>query len=256
MMYSRLSLRHVEARACRELWCAVLTNAVRDLCGCGTTRSAQTLKTMAEAREAAEAWVGTWPSRDFRLVCEGAGLEGRAVHDRLRTLIDLSPEDRRQKMGPFVFAIVQSNTDGPGKGSGRGSDRSSGGGTGRVPRVTTRREQVKEMFARGISPSQMPSCFAAAGLQVSMSTIWNDIRWLRASGRPTRPVPPSASRRKNVMEKHTSTRSPALSIDPASANALIQRGHTPKAHRANYLKTPKAFVASKKDDRGQSDDTA
>ena len=55
-----------ESLACRTLWRRVLLGVVTDLCGAGVNR--------AGLREA-ERWVGNWISRDFREVCELAGVD-------------------------------------------------------------------------------------------------------------------------------------------------------------------------------------
>ena len=72
-----------EAERCRRLWCAILaTNAkegiraaVRRLSGMPTTA----------ALAACESWIG---SRDFMQVCDLAGLDGRALADRIEPLLN------------------------------------------------------------------------------------------------------------------------------------------------------------------------
>ena len=188
--------------ACRALWTAVLTNALRDLCGCGTGKGADTQNVRAAARAAAEAWVGPWPRRDFRLVCDLAGLEPEAVHDRLRALIALSPDVRAQKMGPLICAVARPNppgaTTGTATGTATGAPRVSALAPAVAPAVAPamRRARVKEMLDAGVAPSQMPGRFAAAGQAVPIATVYNDLRHLRQSGaigymrRPTGPAPP------------------------------------------------------------------
>ena len=59
----------------RNLWATVLLVAIsdaKDSAGCG----------IRECRIAQD-WIGTYPSPDFRLVCQLAGLEPDAVHERL-----------------------------------------------------------------------------------------------------------------------------------------------------------------------------
>ena len=175
MMRTRIPVSHIEARACRALWAAVLTNVLRDLCGCGTAKGTNTQNTRAAARAAAEAWVGSFPRRDFRLVCDLAGLEPAAVHDRLRALTRLPLEDRQDRLGLLTLAVAGSNPSNPGPGR-------RGPATGSVLRPAMRRARVKAMLDAGVAPSQMPEHFAAAGQAVPIATVWNDLRHLRQSG--------------------------------------------------------------------------
>lgn len=75
--------------ACRALWRRVLLGVVTDLCGAGVNR--------AGLREA-ERWVGNWISRDFRDVCELAGVDARRTHRALSALLPLSPGQRRAEV--------------------------------------------------------------------------------------------------------------------------------------------------------------
>ena len=59
----------------RQLWATVLRVAIEDALsatGCG----------IHESRRAQD-WIGTFPSINFREVCDLAGLDGDAVHDRV-----------------------------------------------------------------------------------------------------------------------------------------------------------------------------
>ena len=78
-----------ESLACRTLWRRVLLGVVTDLCGAGVNR--------AGLREA-ERWVGNWISRDFREVCELAGVDPGRTHAELSALLLLSPKERRAEI--------------------------------------------------------------------------------------------------------------------------------------------------------------
>ena len=72
----------LDAAACRVLWCEVLRLAIDDLRGLG--RGLHHADRRGNVRlEAWEAhiWLG---SRDFHHVCALAGVDGRAVIDRMR----------------------------------------------------------------------------------------------------------------------------------------------------------------------------
>lgn len=75
----------VDPRACRALFRRVLLTALTDLCGKGVDR--------AGLREA-ELWVGDWPSRDFREVCEMAGVDPARTHAELSGLLPFAPKER------------------------------------------------------------------------------------------------------------------------------------------------------------------
>lgn len=75
-----------ESLACLTLWRRVLLGVVRDLCGAGVER--------AVLREA-EAWVGNSISRNFREVCELAGVDPCRTHAALSAFVALSPKERR-----------------------------------------------------------------------------------------------------------------------------------------------------------------
>ena len=74
-----------------ELWCTVLLTMVHDL-----THPAMKL---SRDRELAEAWVGLYPSRDFKIVCSLAGLDYEAVFDQLRAICKTEFEERRWQGG-------------------------------------------------------------------------------------------------------------------------------------------------------------
>lgn len=73
--------------ACRELWRRVLLTVITDLCGHSGSVDQGALK-------AAEHWVGAYPTRDFRLVCELAGVDPGRAHAALRGLLSASPKER------------------------------------------------------------------------------------------------------------------------------------------------------------------
>ena len=81
--------RAMDPRACRTLFHRVLLTVVTDLCGAGVDR--------AGLREA-ELWVGQWMSRDFREVCELAGVDPGRTHSELSALLPLSPRERRAEI--------------------------------------------------------------------------------------------------------------------------------------------------------------
>ncbi|WP_170566230.1 hypothetical protein [Ruegeria atlantica] len=87
MIHSPNSLPHMhtahpmdcyDIRACRALWQAVLLRLVRDLVSNAPNA----------VREEAERWVGPYPSRAFREVCDRAGLDADHIHRSLRGWID------------------------------------------------------------------------------------------------------------------------------------------------------------------------
>ena len=78
-----------DPQACQDLWRNVLVTVVKDLCAEGVRRAGQ--------REA-ERWIGNWISRDFREVCELAGVDARRTHAALSALLPLSPRQRRAKV--------------------------------------------------------------------------------------------------------------------------------------------------------------
>ncbi len=75
-----------DPRACATLWRRVLLTVVTDLCGSGVNRAGM---------RAAERWVGDWISRDFREVCELAGVDPGRTHSELGALLRLTPRERR-----------------------------------------------------------------------------------------------------------------------------------------------------------------
>ena len=88
-MTFRPATLHIDARACRELWRAVLLTVVGDLCG----RSLDPGR-----RKGAERWIGLWPSRDFLFVCELADVEASALHKRLSELAACPLKERRKRL--------------------------------------------------------------------------------------------------------------------------------------------------------------
>ena len=88
-MTFRPATLHIDARACRELWRAVLLTVVGDLCG----RSLDPAR-----RKGAERWIGPWPSRDFLFVCELADVEASALHKRLSELAACPLKERRKRL--------------------------------------------------------------------------------------------------------------------------------------------------------------
>ena len=73
----------------RQLWCAVLLAMANDLVN-GSPFS-------KERREAVT-WVGTFPTNNFKMVCDLAGFEPDAVHPIMLNLSQLS-EEKRTKYG-------------------------------------------------------------------------------------------------------------------------------------------------------------
>ncbi len=76
---------HIDPLGCRDLWRSVLLTAVRDLCS-GPAQWRE--------RQAAELWVGAYPRRAFREVCDLAEIDPFRVHRVLRALRALAPEDQ------------------------------------------------------------------------------------------------------------------------------------------------------------------
>ena len=68
-----------------KLWTSVLLCIVHDLSEAGNIMD----------RAAAERWVGTFPSRDFREVCELAGFDPEAVWSRLHKFCQLPAKERK-----------------------------------------------------------------------------------------------------------------------------------------------------------------
>ena len=96
----------MDTHICRRIWRMALLQAVRDLCTVGTSAATPSLRT------AVERWIGLWPSRDFRTVCELAGIDFRRVHAALRQLADIPPESRR---AAWFAAARTENTSEPGR---------------------------------------------------------------------------------------------------------------------------------------------
>ena len=87
-----------ESLACRTLWRRVLLGVVTDLCGAGVNRA---------GLHEAERWVGNWISRDFREVCELAGVDPGRTHAVLSALLPLSPEERRAEVRTRRHAVPE-----------------------------------------------------------------------------------------------------------------------------------------------------
>lgn len=87
MIHTSFTLPHVEDKACRMVWVAVLFAIIRDLCASdGRSRD----------RDDTERWVGDWPDRDFRTVCTLAGLDPEWAHRTLFSLMQRPPAERRK----------------------------------------------------------------------------------------------------------------------------------------------------------------
>ena len=177
-------LPHVEARACRDLWVAVLLSVLRDLCAS---------QPQSAARGTAEAWVGHYPRRDFRTVCHLAGIGPDWLHGALSDLVAMPVADRRHRLAAllgcqpgqigFRLMLRQTAPENPRESTGD-TEQDRARTPAPVPVSTgARRARIATMFARGVTPSDMPQAFATEGHAVSMSQVWNDIRHLRAAGR-------------------------------------------------------------------------
>ena len=75
----------------RGLWVGVILVLVADLCS---------QRVHSFERDAAEQWIGTWPSRDFKMVSALAGIDPDALHDRLKEIRRM-PIDQRASMLMF-----------------------------------------------------------------------------------------------------------------------------------------------------------
>ena len=75
----------------QRLWRAVLEEQVHDLFDLRIVRQDVSGPVVIKSRacELAEEWVGTFASRNFCEVCDLAGLEGEAVHSKLKRLLAL-----------------------------------------------------------------------------------------------------------------------------------------------------------------------
>ena len=78
----------------RKLWCAVILQALRDLAA-GRIVAGQSGEYL---RAKAAAWIGSYPSRDFREVCWHAGFDPDVWHPRLRAFVDMEPEAIRARL--------------------------------------------------------------------------------------------------------------------------------------------------------------
>lgn len=88
--------------ACRTLWRRVLITAVSDLCAEGVRRAGQI---------EAERWIGSWVSKDFREVCELAGVDPVRTHAELSALLPLSPRERRAEIRARRHAMPEELCD-------------------------------------------------------------------------------------------------------------------------------------------------
>lgn len=70
----------------RRLGAEIVWRAIADLCSPSTY--------LAGEREDVERWIGSYPTKDFRIVCDLAGLEAEAAWSRLRALADLPVKER------------------------------------------------------------------------------------------------------------------------------------------------------------------
>lgn len=91
--------RSQEAEACRQVWLAVLAQAVRDIFAPSAfnTRSDRRAEEKLLVQHKAEQWIG---SRDFHRTCALAGLDGTKVEARLRRRM------AERDAGGFDFAAV------------------------------------------------------------------------------------------------------------------------------------------------------
>lgn len=80
----------------RKLWCSVLMAMANDLVN-GSPFS--------KARADAVSWVGTFPSKNFEMVCELAGFEPDALHPIMLKLSQLS-EEKRIKYGSSRLKLM------------------------------------------------------------------------------------------------------------------------------------------------------
>ena len=74
----------------RRLWQSVLLNVFRDLCAKGDSAFAYNARMMAQR------WVGDFPSRDFKMVCDLCGFEPAATHMRMMEITRMSLLEREQ----------------------------------------------------------------------------------------------------------------------------------------------------------------
>jgi hypothetical protein len=96
----RTGYMHYDPRGAAEraLWQAVLLAMAHDLCLKGS---------FSRARDEAEAWLGDYPTRHFKLICFLAGFDDEAVWDRLRQLRMKAPKDRYWPRGFTKEALAQ-----------------------------------------------------------------------------------------------------------------------------------------------------
>jgi hypothetical protein len=82
----------------RMLWVTVLQYIVHDLFDLRVVGKSHNGEIILKSRdcEIAERWVGTFPSRDFNEVCALAGMNGTAVHERLRRILALPDKTRAE----------------------------------------------------------------------------------------------------------------------------------------------------------------
>ena len=166
-------LGHMDPASCRALWAAVLLTALRDLCD---------PKPKSSERDTAERWVGGRPDRNFRAVCTLAGMDVRRIHRRMAALMALPASERRAHVPRLHNPAFSPRPVASSK-----ARQETAAEPAHPAQVTLRpglrRARVAAMFDQGVSPSDMPRAFAAAGHKVAMAQVWNDIRCLRAEGR-------------------------------------------------------------------------
>lgn len=78
------------------LWQAVLLNQVRDLFLVRVWKNASKGQVIHKPKDCldAERWVGSYPSQNFKLVCDLAGFDAAAVHERMSRILALPVEIR------------------------------------------------------------------------------------------------------------------------------------------------------------------
>ncbi len=72
---------------CKRIWLAALRQVVRDLVGASVQNTS--------ARNAAETWVGDYPSKQFQEVCAYAEVDYRSTFNWLHALCQVPIEARR-----------------------------------------------------------------------------------------------------------------------------------------------------------------
>ena len=134
-------------------------------------------------------------------MCHLAGIEPGWLHGALFSLVSRPVEERRRHLATLlgcqpgqvgICLMVRQTASGDRQESTGNAERDTKQGTEQDCALTpaavpisraARRERIAAMFARGVTPSDMPQAFATEGHAVSMSMVSNDIRHLRAAGR-------------------------------------------------------------------------